>query len=182
MEVVAPSTTTAPNNALTPHSPLYVHRAANGFGTSTAPADCVHIAPRACWVTGPDLVVSGINNGANMGTTPFIPAPLGQRWRATCLAYPPLRFRKLKRLGAPRQHRSRRPPTGAATRAHTAPVVGGHAPETPAAGGHGGSLAAECECANVPLADLRGFKVARLGGGMRQRLSSRKPAHGETMY
>ena len=68
-EVVAPEhNNSAKSNALTLHSPLYVHRAANGFRyVNGTPADCVHIALTGLLGYRPDLVVSGINNGANMG-------------------------------------------------------------------------------------------------------------------
>ena len=69
VEVVAPEhNNSAKSNALTLHSPLYVHRAANGFRyVNGTPADCVHIALTGLLGYRPDLVVSGINNGANMG-------------------------------------------------------------------------------------------------------------------
>ena len=69
VEVVAPEhNNSAKSNALTLHSPLYVHQAANGFRyVNGTPADCVHIALTGLLGYRPDLVVSGINNGANMG-------------------------------------------------------------------------------------------------------------------
>lgn len=69
VEVIAPEhNNSAKSNALTLHSPLYVHRAANGFRyVNGTPADCVHIALTGLLGYKPDLVVSGINNGANMG-------------------------------------------------------------------------------------------------------------------
>jgi 5'-nucleotidase len=69
VEVVAPEqNNSAKSNALTLHSPLYVHTAANGFRyVNGTPADCVHIALTGLLGYRPDLVVSGINNGANMG-------------------------------------------------------------------------------------------------------------------
>ena len=69
VEVVAPEhNNSAKSNALTLHSPLYVHKAANGFRyVNGTPADCVHIALTGLLGYRPDLVVSGINNGANMG-------------------------------------------------------------------------------------------------------------------
>lgn len=69
VEVVAPEhNNSAKSNALTLHSPLYVHRASNGFRyVNGTPADCVHIALTGLLGYRPDLVVSGINNGANMG-------------------------------------------------------------------------------------------------------------------
>ena len=58
----------AKSNALTLHSPLYVHQASDGVRyVNGTPADCVHIALTGLLGYRPDLVVSGINNGANMG-------------------------------------------------------------------------------------------------------------------
>ena len=69
VEVVAPEqNNSAKSNALTLHAPLYVQTAANGFRyVNGTPADCVHIALTGLLGYRPDLVVSGINNGANMG-------------------------------------------------------------------------------------------------------------------
>jgi 5'-nucleotidase len=69
VEVVAPEhNNSAKSNALTLHTPLYVHRADNDFRyVNGTPADCVHIALTGLLGYRPDLVISGINNGANMG-------------------------------------------------------------------------------------------------------------------
>ena len=69
VEVVAPEhNISAKSNALTLRAPLYVYQAANGFRyVNGTPADCVHIALTGLLDYRPDLVVSGINNGANMG-------------------------------------------------------------------------------------------------------------------
>lgn len=69
VEVVAPEqNNSAKSNALTLHSPIYIHHAENGFKYVTGtPADCVHIALTGLLGYKPDLIVSGINNGANMG-------------------------------------------------------------------------------------------------------------------
>lgn len=56
------------SNALTLHQPLSLHTAANGFRyVNGTPSDCVHLALTSGLVPKPDLVLSGINNGANMG-------------------------------------------------------------------------------------------------------------------
>jgi 5'-nucleotidase len=45
-----------------------VQRAGNGYYVvNGTPSDCVHVAITALLATPPDLVVSGINNGQNMG-------------------------------------------------------------------------------------------------------------------
>ena len=69
VEVVAPEhNNSAKSNALTLHSPLTVQTATNGFRyVNGTPADCVHIALTGLLDYRPDLIVSGINNGANMG-------------------------------------------------------------------------------------------------------------------
>jgi len=70
LTVVAPETNhSGASNSLTLRRPLSVREAADGFlCVNGTPSDCVHIALTGGLVGGrPDLVVSGINNGANMG-------------------------------------------------------------------------------------------------------------------
>lgn len=56
------------SNSLTLDRPLTVRRAPNGFfSINGTPTDCVHIAVTGVLDFTPDLVVSGINLGANMG-------------------------------------------------------------------------------------------------------------------
>ena len=69
LEVVAPEqNASGTSNSLTLNRPLSAFRAANGFRyLNGTPSDCVHIALTGLLEQRPDLVVSGINNGANMG-------------------------------------------------------------------------------------------------------------------
>jgi len=56
------------SNSLTLDRPLTVKRAANGFlFVNGTPTDCVHLAVTGLLDQLPDMVVSGINLGANMG-------------------------------------------------------------------------------------------------------------------
>ena len=56
------------SNSLTLDRPLMVRRAANGFSyVNGTPTDCVHLAVTGFLEYQPDVVVSGINYGANMG-------------------------------------------------------------------------------------------------------------------
>src|SRR5262245_43083706 len=56
------------SNSLTLDRPLTVRRAPNGFlFVNGTPTDCVHLAVTGLLDTLPDMVVSGINVGANMG-------------------------------------------------------------------------------------------------------------------
>ena len=67
--VVAPdSNRSGASNALTLDRPLTVHRAENGFYfVNGTPSDCVHVALTSILKEMPDLIVSGINQGQNMG-------------------------------------------------------------------------------------------------------------------
>jgi len=56
------------SNSLTLDRPLSVHRAANGFYyVNGTPTDCVHLAVTGLLDFQPEVVVSGVNLGANMG-------------------------------------------------------------------------------------------------------------------
>ena len=56
------------SNSLTLDRPLLVRRAANGFRyVNGTPTDCVHLALTGLVDPPPDIVISGINFGANMG-------------------------------------------------------------------------------------------------------------------
>ena len=67
--VVAPEQNcSGASNSLTLTRPLTAHKAANGFlFLNGTPTDCVHVALTGLLDRLPDLVVSGINNGQNMG-------------------------------------------------------------------------------------------------------------------
>ncbi len=67
--VVAPEQNrSGASNSLTLDRPLYLKKAANGFYfVNGTPTDCVHLAVTGMLDDLPDIIVSGINNGANMG-------------------------------------------------------------------------------------------------------------------
>jgi 5'-nucleotidase len=68
--VVAPEVNhSGASNSLTLSRPLAVRESANGYlYVNGTPSDCVHVALTGGLLEArPDLVVSGINNGANMG-------------------------------------------------------------------------------------------------------------------
>jgi len=69
LTVVAPERDrSGASNSLTLDRPLTVRQAANGFFyVNGTPTDCVHLAVTSLLDRMPDMVVSGINDGANMG-------------------------------------------------------------------------------------------------------------------
>jgi len=67
--VVAPEQNrSGASNSLTLDRPLFLKKAANGFHyVNGTPTDCVHLAVTGMLDTLPDIIVSGVNLGANMG-------------------------------------------------------------------------------------------------------------------
>lgn len=56
-------------HAMTLHKPLRIHSLGGGWYTTTGtPADCVYLGIREILRQRPDLVLAGINTGANLGT------------------------------------------------------------------------------------------------------------------
>ncbi len=99
VEVVAPEqNNSAKSNALTLHSPLYVHEAANGFRyINGTPADCVHVALTGLLGYKPDLVVSGINNGANMGDDTIYSGTVGAAMEGYLMGIPAIAFSQVEK-------------------------------------------------------------------------------------
>jgi 5'-nucleotidase len=69
ISVVAPERNrSGASNSLTLDRPLTVRKAHNGFlYVNGTPTDCVHLALTGLMSSPPDMVISGINDGANMG-------------------------------------------------------------------------------------------------------------------
>lgn len=67
--VVAPERNrSGASNSLTLDRPLWVRQAHNGFYyVNGTPTDCVHLAVTGLLDFEPDMIISGINDGANMG-------------------------------------------------------------------------------------------------------------------
>lgn len=67
--VVAPDRNrSGASNSLTLHNPIRVKELDNGFiSVEGTPTDCVHLALTGLLDTQPDLVIAGINAGANLG-------------------------------------------------------------------------------------------------------------------
>lgn len=175
VEVVAPEqNNSAKSNALTLHSPLYVHRAANGFRyVNGTPADCVHIALTGLLGYRPDLVVSGINNGANMGDDTIYSGTVGAAMEGYLFGIPAIAFSQVERgwghLEAAAQMAAR--------------LVTQLLPALPEVVARQSPWLLNVNIPNRPQADIKGFKVARLGRrhAAEQVIAQVNP-RGETMY
>jgi 5'-nucleotidase len=81
------------SNSLTLDRPLSVRRAANGyFYVNGTPTDCVHVAVTGLLDQPPDLVVSGINDGANMGDDTVYSGTVAAATEAYLLGLPAIAF------------------------------------------------------------------------------------------
>src|SRR4051795_6119876 len=73
LEVIAPdSNRSATGRAVTLHEPIWVEEVefgdgTTGFATDGTPVDCVRFAALGLIEEPPELIVSGINHGANLG-------------------------------------------------------------------------------------------------------------------
>ena len=99
VEVVAPEqNNSAKSNALTLNTPMYVMSAANGFRyINGTPADCVHVALTGLLGYRPDLVVSGINNGANMGDDTIYSGTVGAAMEGYLFGIPAIAFSQVEK-------------------------------------------------------------------------------------
>jgi 5'-nucleotidase len=81
------------SNSLTLSRPLTVRTAANGFRfVDGTPTDCVHIAVTGLLEQQPDLVVSGINDGANMGDDTIYSGTVAAAMEGYLLGVPSVAF------------------------------------------------------------------------------------------
>jgi 5'-nucleotidase len=175
VEVVAPEhNNSAKSNALSLHSPLYVHTAHNGFRyVNGTPADCVHIALTGLLGYRPDLVVSGINNGANMGDDTIYSGTVGAAMEGYLFGIPAIAFSQTERGWA---HLD-----AAADKA--AELVAQLLPSLDVAKPPAAPWLLNVNIPNRPASELRGFKVARLGRRhSAEEVIKQVNPRGETMY
>ena len=77
------------SNSLTLDQPIRAHRAENGFlFVEGTPTDCVHLAITGLLDEEPDMVVSGINAGANMGDDVIYSGTVAAATEGRFLGYP----------------------------------------------------------------------------------------------
>ena len=185
VEVVAPEhNNSAKSNALTLHSPLYVHRASNGFRyVNGTPADCVHIALTGLLGYQPDLVVSGINNGANMGDDTIYSGTVGAAMEGYLFGVPAIAFSQTEKGWA---HLDDAAAMARQLVAQLLPTLPGHSGQPPTTDSPGHSALPwllNVNIPNVPRSRLRGFKVARLGRRhAAEAVIQQQSPRGETMY
>ena len=172
VEVVAPEhNNSAKSNALTLHSPLYVHQAHNGFRyINGTPADCVHIALTGLLGYRPDLVVSGINNGANMGDDTIYSGTVGAAMEGYLFGIPSIAFSQVDK-GWGEIEAAAQMAADIVSQMAAQDLVG-QAP-----------WLLNVNIPNLPLHALRPMKLCRLGRRhAAERVITQESPRGETMY
>ncbi len=172
VEVVAPEqNNSAKSNALTLSAPLYVYQAANGFRyVNGTPADCVHIALTGLLDYRPDLVVSGINNGANMGDDTIYSGTVGAAMEGYLFGIPAIAFSQIQKGWA---HID----AAAAKAAELVQRIGAHQSDA------GQPWLLNVNIPNLPRDQLKSPKVCRLGRRhSAERVITMPNPRGETMY
>lgn len=77
------------SNSLTLDVPIRAHTLENGFiRVEGTPTDCVHLAITGLLEAEPDMVVAGINNGANMGDDVIYSGTVAAATEGRFLGYP----------------------------------------------------------------------------------------------
>ena len=97
--VVAPDQNrSGASNSLTLSHPLSVRQTSNGFYSVTGtPTDCVHLAATGLFEVKPDIVVSGINNGQNMGDDTLYSGTVAAAMEGFMLGVPSIAFSQVER-------------------------------------------------------------------------------------
>lgn len=102
IDVVAPERDrSGASNSLTLSRPLRMHRAANGFYfVDGTPTDCVHLAITGLLAEEPDIVISGINHGANLGDDVIYSGTVAAAMEGRFLGLPAIAVSLVGREGA----------------------------------------------------------------------------------
>ena len=102
LTVVAPETDrSGASNSLTLDRPLSLRRGANGFFyVNGTPTDCVHLAVTGMLDQMPDMVVSGINLGANMGDDTIYSGTVAAATEGFLLGVPAIAISLCSKAGA----------------------------------------------------------------------------------
>ena len=156
------------SNSLTLDRPLFVRRAPNGFlFVNGTPTDCVHLAVTGLLEHMPDMVVSGINLGANMGDDTIYSGTVAAATEGYLLGIPSLAISLASKTAAHFE-----------TAAQVAvDLVQRHA-RTAA-----GPWLLNVNVPDVPPAELRGVRITRLGRRHKaEGVIRAKNPRGETVY
>jgi 5'-nucleotidase len=156
------------SNSLTLDRPLSVRRAPNGFlFVNGTPTDCVHLAVTGLLERLPDMVISGINLGANMGDDTIYSGTVAAATEGYLLGVPSLAVSLTSKEA---EHFE--------TAAQVALAFVERHANAPA-----GAWLLNINVPDVPLSALRGYRITRLGRRHKAENVIRQTSpRGETVY
>ena len=156
------------SNSLTLDRPLTVRKALNGFlFVNGTPTDCVHLAVTGLLDRLPDLVISGINLGANMGDDTIYSGTVAAATEGYLLGIPSIALS----LAA-------KPGTHFETAAAVAVELLERHERTPL-----GARLINVNVPDVPRAALKGYRITRLGRRHKaENMVRTTNPRGETVY
>lgn len=177
VEVIAPEhNNSAKASALTLNAPLYVCESqgspqTNGFRyVNGTPADCMHIALSGLIDYRPDLVVSGINNGANMGDDTVYSGTVGAAMEGYLFGVPAIAFSQTQKGWA---HLDSAVDYAASFVAKLLPSIDKKLPP----------WLLNVNIPNLPSGQIKGLQVTRLGRRhAAEPVVTQQSPRGETMY
>lgn len=148
--VVAPDRNcSGASNSLTLENPLRIQTLENGFiSVKGTPTDCVHLAINELVPELPDLVVSGINAGANLGDDVIYSGTVAAATEGRFLGLPAIAISLCSRE-----------PVHFETAAHVALKVVQQLQQVPLAA----DQILNINVPDIPLSELKGIQVVRLG-------------------
>ncbi|MCP5269422.1 MAG: 5'/3'-nucleotidase SurE [Zoogloeaceae bacterium] len=157
------------SNSLTLDRPLSLRRTANGFyHVNGTPTDCVHLAVTGMLDTLPDMVVSGINHGANMGDDTIYSGTVAAATEGYLLGVPAIAVSLVSKSGGNFQTAADIART-LVTRFLAQPI------KTP--------VLLNVNVPDVPLDQIRGIRVTRLGRRHKaEPVIKAQTPRGETVY
>ena len=163
------------SNSLTLDRPLAVRTAANGYlYINGTPTDCVHVAVTGMLEHRPDLVVSGINDGANMGDDTIYSGTVAAAMEGFLLGIPAMAF-SLAHKGHAHLDSAARVARDVVQRYITRALTDPRAPAGP--------VLLNVNIPSVPESALRGLEVTRLGRRhIAEPVIRAKNPRGETVY
>ena len=168
--VVAPDRNhSGASNSLTLHSPLRVHKVdENRYFVNGTPSDCVHLALSGFLDKDPDIVVSGINHGANLGDDVIYSGTVAAAMEGRFLGLPAIAVSLAGRHA-----------THFDTAARVAQDLVRRLMEHPLPG----DIMLNVNVPDRPYQDLKGIVSARLGFRHRSEpMVKNKDPHGRTIY
>src|SRR5262245_7290730 len=157
------------SNSLTLDRPLAVRRSANGFlFVDGTPTDCVHLAVTGLLEDLPDVIVSGINLGSNMGDDTLYSGTVAAATEGYLLGIPSI---AVSLVGTELEHFD--------TAARVARTIVERVARAP----FGEPMLLNVNVPDVPYEALKGIEVTRLGRRHKaQPVVQSKNPRGETVY